>query len=134
MRPVDRALLLALTVDGFIVGLLSVVFLNIYIGAVPFPISAVVCGAANGVLVWLAARHTASTARMLPLIGWLIAMGVGLQGGPGGDALLYADWRTLLLVILSVGVPVGLAWSGRLPSPSAEVATATRGGNDRGVR
>ncbi len=117
MRPVDRVLLAVLALDGFIVGLLSVAFLNFYVGATPVPVTALLGGLANGVLLWLAAGHTASPARMLPLAGWVIAMGVGLLGGPGGDALLFSDWRTLLLVVLGAGIPVVVSWTGRLPHP-----------------
>ena len=117
MRPVDRVLLAVLTLDGFIVGLLSVAFLNVYVGSIPVPATALVGGLANGVLLWLAAGHTDTPARMLPLGGWVIAMGFGLFAGPGGDALLFTDWRTLLLVVLGAGIPVVVSWSGRLPHP-----------------
>ncbi|MGJ0120527.1 facilitated glucose transporter [Williamsia sp. MIQD14] len=111
----DRLLLGALAVDGFVVGLLSLAFVNSYVGSVPMPITAVVGGAVNGLLIWLAAGLGTGSLRFLPLAGWLLAVAVGLLGGPGGDALLFGDWRTLLLVAVGVGIPVVLSWSGRLP-------------------
>ncbi|WP_045823468.1 hypothetical protein [Williamsia herbipolensis] len=111
----DRLLLGALAVDGFVVGLLSLAFVNSYVGSVPMPITAVIGGAVNGLLIWLASGLDSGSLRYLPLAGWLLAVAVGLLGGPGGDALLFGDWRTLLLVAVGVGVPVVLSWSGRLP-------------------
>ncbi|MGU3293762.1 facilitated glucose transporter [Williamsia sp. M5A3_1d] len=112
----DRLLLGVLAVDGFVVGLLSLAFVNSYVGSVPMPVTAVVGGAINGLLIWLAAGLGGGSLRFLPLAGWLLAVAIGLLGGPGGDALLFGDWRTLLLVGVGVGVPVVLSWSGRLPA------------------
>ncbi len=127
MRRVDHVLLAVLTGDGFIVGLLSIAFLNVHVGVVPVPVTALLGGLANAVLLWLAAGHTGSSARMLPLAGWVIAMGVGLFGGPGGDALLFTDWRTLLLVLLGAGIPAVVSWSGRLPVGSDPSRRGIRG-------
>ncbi|GAB2647173.1 hypothetical protein GCM10027169_14500 [Gordonia jinhuaensis] len=116
--PGEAIWLTMLLVDGFIVGLLSVVFLDVYVGSTPVPLSAVIGGLVNGVLVYLAALFTPDTRlRLLPVAGWVIAAIVALAPGPGGDVLVVGDWRVLLWVVLGVMVPVGMIWSGRLPEP-----------------
>lgn len=60
-----------------------------YLGSVWFPVSAVVAGAVNLVLVWAARQWTDSTRlAALPLITWLITLAVLTLGGPGGDMVM----------------------------------------------
>jgi hypothetical protein len=116
MRLADRLVLLALTVDGLIVGVLSVAFLNVYTGTVPVPVTAVVGAILLAAFVRIATDLTASPVRYGPLLAWLVPVFAGLLGGPGGDVMLYADWRTLLLVVLGVGAPVVTSWVWRGPA------------------
>ncbi|SIS03067.1 hypothetical protein [Williamsia sterculiae] len=116
---VGRGLLVALGVDGFVVGLLSVVFLGTHVGSVPVPLSAIVGGLVTGGLVYLAALYTAGPARWAPLVGWVIAVGIGLLGGPGGDVLTVGDWRVLVLIVCGAGFPALLTWTDRLPNPGS---------------
>ncbi|MGV9800325.1 hypothetical protein ACWDTP_19990 [Mycobacterium sp. NPDC003449] len=62
--------------------------LPMYIGTVPFPISALVCGAVNAVLVWSAMHWSDSLLRSgLPLWTFLAAVVVMILGGPGSDVI-----------------------------------------------
>ncbi|NGP04652.1 hypothetical protein G6038_03965 [Rhodococcus sp. 14C212] len=97
-----------LTFDGFLCALLSVFFLGLYIGTVPFPITIVLAGAANMLLVLAMRAETGSTSRAAwPLLAWIVGFVLCLAGGPGGDQLLVADWRTLLLPVGALA-PAGL--------------------------
>lgn len=105
---VSWATVAVLVFDGFLAGILSVFFLPAYLGPVQFPISALLGGIANVALV-LAARKVAERPIWVasPLIGWFAAVAVCMFGGPGGDVLLLADWRTMLLIIAGAG-PAGV--------------------------
>jgi hypothetical protein len=116
VRLADRLVLVALTVDGLIVGVLSVTFLNVYAGSVPVPITAVLGAVLVAWFVRIATSLTASAVRYGPMLAWLVPVLAGLLGGPGGDVMLYADWRTLLLVVLGVGAPVVVSWVWRGPA------------------
>ena len=85
---VSRATLAVLIFDGFLCGILSVLFLPAYLGSVPMPVSAVLAGIAN-VMLLFAARKVADQPLSIasPLIGWCVAVLVCMFGGPGGDVL-----------------------------------------------
>ena len=70
MRLADRLVLLALTVDGLIVGVLSVTFLNVYAGAVPVPVTAII-GAllVMSLLITPAAAAARVTSRPVMVVG-----------------------------------------------------------------
>ncbi|GAC66441.1 hypothetical protein [Gordonia soli] len=121
MRLVDKILLAVLTVDGLVIGILSVAFVYQRFGGVAWPVAAVVAGVLNASLLWLAAGFTDSGLRYAPLVAWLLALTIGAMPGPGGDLALVPQGTTflptVLLLVIGVGVPVALSWSGRLPSP-----------------
>lgn len=75
-----------LAVDGVLCAVAGSLFLPLYIGRVPFPITAMLCGAVNAALVW-AAGHWTDDSRLagLPLWTWLATVAVLSLGGPGGD-------------------------------------------------
>ncbi|WFR71880.1 hypothetical protein P9209_24935 [Prescottella defluvii] len=104
----SRTTLALLTFDGFLCAILSVLFLPAYIGTVPFPVTILVAAVVNLLLV-LGARKFAVGAlgAALPLFGWLFGFGVCMIGGPGGDVLVFQDWRTLLLFV-AAPMPAGL--------------------------
>ena len=110
-----RALLVLLWLDGFLVGIASVAFLQLTIGTVQVPISAVVAAAANCVLLWCCATLTDSTGRFGALIAFGLAFFVATASGPGGDALMPQDWRAFALLGLGVGVPAFVSYAGLLP-------------------
>lgn len=76
----------ALALDGVLSAVAGALFLPLYIGAVPFPISALISGLVNAMLVWAGLQWT-SRPRLaaLPLWAWLATVVVLLLGGPGGD-------------------------------------------------
>ncbi|GAB2658975.1 hypothetical protein ABI214_06125 [Prescottella soli] len=104
----SRTTLALLTFDGFLCAVLSVLFLPAYIGTTPFPVTILVAAVVNLLLV-LGARKFAVGAlgAALPLFGWLFGFGVCMIGGPGGDVLVFQDWRTLLLFVAAL-MPAGL--------------------------
>lgn len=62
--------------------------LPLYLGAVPFPVSAFLSGALNAALVWAAMQCTDSLRlAALPLLTWLVTVGLMALGGPGGDVI-----------------------------------------------
>lgn len=104
----DSAILGLLVFDGVLTAVLAVLFLPAYLGSVAFPISALAAAVINVLLVF-GARTVTDRASMaaLPLIGWFLGFAACMFGGPGGDVLLLADPRTLLLLGFAV-VPAGL--------------------------
>lgn len=86
MSPVAKMVLGLLTFDGVLSAVAGALLLPLYIGPVPFPVSAVVCGLVNAALVW-AAGHWTDSHRLagLPLWAWLATVVVLTLGGPGGD-------------------------------------------------
>ena len=81
-----RMVLALLAVDGVLSALAGALFLPIFLGPVPFPISALVSGLVNAVLVWAASYWTGSKRlAALPLWTWLATATVLNLGGPGGD-------------------------------------------------
>lgn len=117
---VSRATLAVLIFDGFLCGILSVLFLPTYLGSVPFPVSALLAGVAN-VMLLFAARKVADQPLAIasPLIAWGVAILVCMLGGPGGDVLLLADWRTALLLLGGLVPPGVLLFNWRLQKLTA---------------
>lgn len=117
---VSRATLAVLIFDGFLCGILSVLFLPTYLGPVPFPVSALLAGIAN-VMLLFAARKVAEQPLTIasPLIAWIVAILVCMLGGPGGDVLLLADWRTALLLLGGLVPPGVILFTWRLQKLTA---------------
>ncbi|OBF14473.1 hypothetical protein [Mycobacterium sp. ACS4331] len=111
-RGVDSAsrviVLTLLAVDGVICAVMSALLLPLYIGVVPFPVSALVAGLVNVALVWAASQWTTETrVAALPLWTWLITTGLLTFGGPGGDIMFGGSgWRAfypILLIVVGAG-------------------------------
>lgn len=84
----NRVVLTLLAIDGVISALLGAFFLPVHVGTVPFPLSAVLSGAANAGFVWAATHWTSSNGvALLPLWTWLATVVVLTVGGPGGDVV-----------------------------------------------
>ncbi|MCK8615634.1 facilitated glucose transporter [Gordonia sp. C13] len=116
----NRLLLALLTLDGLVVGLLSVAFAYQRFGGVALPVAALIGGLLNAVLLWLAAGYTSSPLRYAPLGAWgLVVVIAGGFPGPGGDVILSTSGnylvQTLLLLVLGVGPAAVLSWTHRLP-------------------
>ena len=108
-------MLILLTVDGVLSALAGALLLPLYIGSVPFPISALICGLVNAVLVWAALQWTSSTrVAAAPLWAFLATVVVLTFGGPGGDAVFRGpgilDFRPLLFIIVGVAPPAVVLW------------------------
>ena len=112
--PVMRVVVLVLlAVDGVRCSVATALLLPSYIGVVWFPISAVVAGLVNAALVWAAMQWTASgRLAALPLITWMLTVGVLVLGGPGGDIMLggagIAGSGPILLMVLGAVPPAWL--------------------------
>lgn len=112
-RLLDRLLFLMLALDAILLAVLELLFLPVRIGALPFPVTALVAAVT---LPWLVAMAGSVFRRPLvagtPLWVWLLTVAVFGVGGPGGDVVLLTDWRTLLL--LGAGVLPAAVVLGRL--------------------
>ncbi len=89
--------------------------LQLRIGSVPFPISALVSGVVNSALVWAALQWTASPrVAALPLWCWLLTVAVLTFGGPGNDIVFggvgVMEYAPLLLIVVGALPPAALLW------------------------
>lgn len=101
--PVVLALL---TFDGILSAILGALLLPVYLGPVPFPISALLSGLLNAALVWSAGYWTDSTRlAALPLWAWLVTVAGLTLGGPGGDIVFGGPgiMAYSVLVLLALG-------------------------------
>lgn len=99
MTRSDRIVFGALLLDAVLLGVLEVMYLPLYIGAVQFPITAAVAAVTTPLLVAIAgklSRHRLVAAA--PLIVWFGTVFVLGTMGPGGDIVLLGDWRAFLLL------------------------------------
>jgi len=110
------AVLAVLALDGVLVAVAGAFLLPLYLGPVPFPVSALVSGLINAALVW-AACHWTDNPRLagLPLWTWLATVAVLTFGGPGGDIVFggpgIMGYSVLLLIILGA-LPAALVLRG----------------------
>ena len=101
----SRIVLGLLAFDGVLSAVAGALLLPLYLGPVPFPISAVLSGLVNAALVW-AAGYWTDDHRLagLPLWAWLGTVAVLTLGGPGGDIVFggrgIMAYGVLLLIVL----------------------------------
>jgi hypothetical protein len=112
LRPVVLALL---AIDGVLCAVAASLLLPVYIGPVPFPISALVSGLVNAALVWAALQWTSSPrVAALPLWTWLLTVAVLSLGGPGDDIVLggvgVMEYGALILIALGALPPAWVLW------------------------
>lgn len=112
---IRTVVLVLLAVDGVISALVGALLLPLYLGSVPFPVSAVGTGLVNAVLVWAAMYWTDSTRlAALPLITWLVTVAALTLGGPGGDVVFGGPgvmaYGVLLFLVLGAVPPGWLLW------------------------
>lgn len=99
LRPGSLIVLVALVLDALLLAAVELLYLPLWIGAVPFPITVLLAAVSTPWLVRSAAALGGpSWVAAVPLVVWVVALlGFGIAG-PGGDVLLPADWRSLLLM------------------------------------
>nr|WP_231743172.1 hypothetical protein [Mycobacterium sp. GA-2829] len=92
--------------------ILGAFFLPLRIGAVAFPVSALIVGLLNAALVWAAQQWTASNRlAALPLWAWLATLVVLFAFGPGGDVVFGGhDVMTYGVLIYTVVGVAPAAW------------------------
>ncbi|MFF0491604.1 hypothetical protein ACWDSJ_20250 [Nocardia sp. NPDC003482] len=96
-----------LVVDGVLSLALEVLYLPMYVGATPVPVTAAVAAVVNVLLVaGMGVVASRPAALGLPLIAWLLGYLICSTAGPGGDVLLPADWTALLLLACGL-IPAG---------------------------
>jgi hypothetical protein len=107
-----------LAVDGVLCAVATALLLPTYIGAAPFPVSALVGGLVNAALVW-AALHWTESLRFaaLPLWAWLVTVAAMTLGGPGDDFIFggrgVMAYGVLAMIVLGVAPPAWLLWRRR---------------------
>lgn len=109
---VRLAVLALLTLDGAISAVVGALYLPIYLGSVPFPISALASGLINAALVWAASQWTGSQrVAALPLLAWAATVAALTLGGPGDDVVFGGPgvmaYSVLFFLALGAGPP---AW------------------------
>ncbi len=98
MSLVARITLVVLVLDAVVLAALELLYLPLWVGSVPCPVTVLLAAVSTPWLVRSAAelgghRMTA----VVPLMAWVLAIGVFGVAGPGGDVLLAKDWRSVLL-------------------------------------
>ncbi len=100
----DGALLVLLVVDGLLLGAFGLMFTPLYTNGIPVPMGIVL---SILLLPWLVRRAGEIDARPAvagaPLTAWVVAVGVLGLLGPGGDAMLAANWQSLVLLVSGLG-------------------------------
>jgi hypothetical protein len=110
-RALRAVVLSLLAVDGVISAILAAFLLPLRLGNISFPISALISGVLNAVLVWSAMRWTSSPRlAALPLWTWLATVAALTFPGPGDDAVFSAQWQLLLLVVAGALPPALLLY------------------------
>lgn len=112
MRGIVLGLLAA---DGVISAILGATFLQVRIGAVPFPISALISGLLNALLVWVGLQWTSSVRlAALAVWTWLFTLAVMTFTGPGGDVVFggpgFDQWGAAVLLVLGALPPGIVLW------------------------
>lgn len=108
-RGIDATLFAFLTLDGLLVGVLSVFLTYVRIDDTAVPIGIAVALVGNAILAWLALGTTDAPWRWAPLLAWMAVVLIAGLSGPGGDVLLVTDWRAIGLLIGGVVGPVVVA-------------------------
>jgi hypothetical protein len=99
MNGVARTTLVVLVFDAVALAAVELAYLPLRVGAAPVPVTILLAVVSTPWLVRSAAELGGCRAvAAAPLVVWLLALGVLGIAGPGGDVLLPADWRSMLLL------------------------------------
>ncbi|WP_433629223.1 hypothetical protein [Nocardia sp. CA-120079] len=105
--PLGPVIIAVLVLDALITLALEVLYLPTYIDTVAFPLSAVLAGVVNVLLVMGVRSITHRVGAMfLPVAAWTLGFLTCSVTGPGGDIMLGSDWRTLLLLFCGLVPPL----------------------------
>jgi hypothetical protein len=101
-----------LAADGVISAIGGALFLQIRLGGIPFPVSALISGLLNALLVWAGLQWTSSVRlAALALWTWLFTVAMMTLTGPGGDVVFggpgFDQWSVAVLMVLGV-LPPGI--------------------------
>jgi hypothetical protein len=104
-----------LAIDGVISAIAGALFLQVRLGAMPFPISALISGLLNALLVWVGLQWTSSVRpAALALWTWLFAVAAMTLTGSGGNVVFggpgFDQWSVAVLLVLGVLPPVIVLW------------------------
>jgi hypothetical protein len=118
-----RILIAVLAFDGVLSAVAGALFLPLYVGSVPLPVSSLLSGLLNAALVWATLQWTSVTRLAgAPLWAFLATVVVMTFGGPGDDVVFDANSpvRFILFVVLGAAPPAFLLWrnQARTISPS----------------
>jgi hypothetical protein len=104
-------MLALLAFDGVLSAVAGVLFLPMFIGAVPLPISALISGLLNAGLVWAALQWTANTRlAALPLWAFLATVLLLTFGGPGSDMMFDGLAGAVVMVLFGAAPPALVLW------------------------
>ena len=99
MNIVARITLLVLVLDAVALAAVELLYLPLRVGALPVPVPILLAVVSTPWLVRSAAELGGPRpVAAVPLVMWVLALGVLGVAGPGGDVLLPADWRSALLL------------------------------------
>jgi hypothetical protein len=99
MSIVARFTLAVLVFDAVELAAVELLYLPLRVGGVPIPVTILLAVISTPWLVRSAAELGGPrSVAAVPLVVWVIALGVFGVAGPGGDVLLPADWRSALLL------------------------------------
>lgn len=130
MTLLARLTLLLLVLDAAALAAVELFYLPLRVHAVPFPITILLAVVSTPWLVRSAAELGGPRlVAAVPLGVWILTLGVLAFGGPGGEVLLPADWRSALLLaggLAPAAVALGRA-VGRPASPGPLVAAPVAG-------
>ena len=116
MSRFDRILFAFMLLDTFLLALVELLFLPLWVGEVPLPITTALAAVTTPLIVAACGKLSASRrVAGAPLVVWFATIFVFGLFGPGGDVMLLGDdWRTLLLIFsgtlpaaLMVGIVLG---------------------------
>jgi hypothetical protein len=120
---VSGLVLVALLVDAVLLAAVELLYLPLWIGAVPFPITILLAAVTTPWLVRSAARlGGGGLVAASPLVVWVLGVLVLGVAGPGGDVLLPARWQSLALLgggMFPGAVALGRSLAPLGPSPGA---------------
>ena len=134
MSVLARLLLVLLVVDAMVLAVIELFYLPLRLGpryhGVMLPVSVLLAAVTTPLLVRAAGRLTPRLPLAgAPLAAWVLTVLVFGVAGPGGDVMLPADVRSLLLLVAGV-LPSGVLL-GRLAAGGR--ATAAAGGAPTGA-